>query len=521
MASNQLLTIGDVWQPNQGNELINVLNMKQHFEDARVRNRLNFMALDQAERDNRIKQALINSYPGGEKGYIEASVAQQQAAALKETTAEQMKVVEPIVKSLIESGDSEGLKKMMSVWETHPILGPVAKQLKTLDFNVVGKGEVEVQLDLNDKTRNDMLLRTQDPLVAQAISDMPPGKVKVKSKGGRITEITPARPVSTETEANYRIGLEKQMRIDHGPGTADPWPEEKVQFEAAKQVRQENEKAARERVLFGIQERGKETDRQREARRREGFGAFTEEEKQVLYETQMRTGQLPKFAFGDQFSYTSYQQGYTQYLLGKGFKPEEITAKVARMQSDFKAQQSSLTKQRNIYDIMNGFVINLNSQIDSIDKDYKALPRTNMKLFNMPIVQLRNYVTGSGEEASVKAKLLEISNEVAKLSTNSQASIRELSTEAQERWEKIHSEKLPFNEIVKVLRTSKQLANFRLQSNQKAMEETQRAIEMESVSPRTQFPDTPGGTNYAPFDIKLSPDDAKTIDSILKKRGVK
>jgi len=95
----------------------------------------------------------------------------------------------------------------------------------------------------------------------------------------------------------------------------------------------------------------------------------------------------------------------------------------------------------------------------------------------MPIVALRRTAAGSGDEASVASYLIEISNEIGKLSTGSSASIRELSESAQERWNNIHDPKLTFEDMMKILRTTKVQANDRLRSAEIAMDVTRSAIE--------------------------------------------
>jgi hypothetical protein len=126
---------------------------------------------------------------------------------------------------------------------------------------------------------------------------------------------------------------------------------------------------------------------------------------------------------------------------------------VLRMQSDYKAMDKSVTAQRKNYDAMNGFVINMDRQMDRLEEAYSKLPRSQYRLLNIPIVELRKRAAGSGEEAAAKAILIELGNESGKLSTNSASSIRELSESAQKQWEKIHDGYLSFNDLKKVLET--------------------------------------------------------------------
>lgn len=150
---------------------------------------------------------------------------------------------------------------------------------------------------------------------------------------------------------------------------------------------------------------------------------------------------------------------------------------VLRMQADFKSLDKSLSSQRKNYDAMNGFVINMDKQMERLEEIYSKLPRAQYRLLNVPLVKLRSIAEGSGEEASAAALLIELGNESGKLSTNSAASIRELSEGAQKQWSKIHDNTLSMAELKKVLDTTRQLGHDRLESTRKAMEFTAEGIE--------------------------------------------
>jgi hypothetical protein len=150
---------------------------------------------------------------------------------------------------------------------------------------------------------------------------------------------------------------------------------------------------------------------------------------------------------------------------------------ILRMQADYKAMDGSMKNQRKIYDMMTGFVINMDKQMERLDAIYQKLPRSQYKLLNIPFVKLRTMAEGSGEEASAAALLIELGNESGKLSTNSASSIRELSESAQKQWAKIHDQTLSYNELKKVLQTTKQLGHDRLNSTKAAMDFTLQGIQ--------------------------------------------
>lgn len=157
----------------------------------------------------------------------------------------------------------------------------------------------------------------------------------------------------------------------------------------------------------------------------------------------------------------------------RGWTPNMIL----RMQTDFRAMDKSVTNQRKNYDMMNGFVINMDKQMERFRELYKDFPRSQYRLLNIPIVKLRQVALGIGEEAAAAAILVELGNESGKLSTNSAASIRELSESAQKQWGKIHDNLLSPKEIEKVLVTTKNLGHDRLTSTKDAMDFTLQGIE--------------------------------------------
>lgn len=156
----------------------------------------------------------------------------------------------------------------------------------------------------------------------------------------------------------------------------------------------------------------------------------------------------------------------------RGWTPNDVL----RIRADYKAMDKSVTSQRKVYDLMHGFVINMDKQMDRVDAIYKQLPRAQYRLLNIPIVKLRTIAEGSGEEASAAAILIELGNESGKLSTNSAASIRELSESAQKQWAKIHDNQLSYNELKKVLAITRGLGHDRLNSTKEAMDFTLQGI---------------------------------------------
>lgn len=337
----------------------------------------------------------------------------------------------------------------------NPITGEVVSEKPT-----VPKPEktVEKTVDYGDKIRTYFV----DGTWSEELKGKTPG-----------TETT--KPTSYEDIRNASI---EELKVE---GIADP-----TLSQITKRV---EEKQRKSKLLTPEEEKqqiritGAKAAETEAVRSSSGFKTWTPEQKEQSYWTKIITKQEPRFGWGDRASMGLFGKEFNQFQLDKGLTP----AMVARMQTDYKSLDKSTSNQRKIYDMMNGFVLNINKQIGEVERRYQDLPRTDTKLFNMPIVAVRKYITGSGEEASIKSYLIEISNEIGKLSTGSAASIRELSVDAQKQWKDIHDEKLSYAELMKVMNTTRDQANLRIISSKEAMDITRNAIE-EIAGPTSQAP---------------------------------
>lgn len=137
------------------------------------------------------------------------------------------------------------------------------------------------------------------------------------------------------------------------------------------------------------------------------------------------------------------------------------------------AVKSSLMLQQKQRGMMGSFVKNLNKQLTRVDTVIKdVISRIGVRGIDLPLRELNVRFKGSGHEKVLESYLIEISNEIGKLSTGSSASIRELSTDAQERWAKIHDPNLSFKELKKILDETQTMANMRLDSTDEEINET-------------------------------------------------
>lgn len=160
--------------------------------------------------------------------------------------------------------------------------------------------------------------------------------------------------------------------------------------------------------------------------------------------------------------------------------------------SAFKALSSSLRTQEKSRGLMGSFVRNLNKQLDRVDVIAKDVGRLDVRFLDLPKRELLTRAKGSGKEKAFEAYLIEISNEIAKLSTGSAASIRELSTDAQERWAKIHDPNLSLNELKIILNETRQMANMRITSTDEELQFTRDRIRnIRGRGPRTRVQERP------------------------------
>jgi len=467
----KLLTIGDVWQPSQADDYAKLIRFGDEMENAKLRNRVSAMQMGEAEFNKRQRDSTMQA-AGGEQAYFK----QQQQLENQKQIKTQVDSGISIIKNFKRVLGVDGLK---SNWDKiSPLLPEVMKdKINPENFNEDGYTE-----------------RSKE--TGEVIGQW------VEKPDGTGSQFVPAAREPVSTEANYRQGIENQLKEEH-----PDWSTPKIRFEASKQVRKENAEEARNRAANTIVLReGAELRKEARVESR-SYKGWSPQAKTSAILDKLITGKKPDFSWGDRYSYTKFGEDYYNYINSNKISLTQIAA----ARADLKAKDKSVSNQRKIYDMMNGFVMNLNKQVVEVKDIYSKLPRTQWKLLNIPIKQLRTKVTGSGEEAAAKSFLIEISNEIGKLSTGGAASIRELGEQAQKQWKEIHDETLPVKDIMIVLDATQEQANMRLNSSKEAMDYTLRGIEKLNIggSPKSSIP---------AFDV--SGEDAEAIMQVLKKRGV-
>lgn len=199
------------------------------------------------------------------------------------------------------------------------------------------------------------------------------------------------------------------------------------------------------------------------------FNDWDKEDKDKAIKDYILTGKPYRFSNRDAASTQQYAEYAQKFLSEHGLTPEDVN----NIRQEVSANSKSLSTQQKNRDMASSFVKNINGQLQEIEKLYDDIERTNAKIANVPIRALATQVKGSGKEQALASYLMEVSREIGKLSTGSQASIAELSVDAQKKWDKVHDGSLPWREIKEVLKATKDQSEIRLQSMDKAISELQ------------------------------------------------
>jgi hypothetical protein len=198
------------------------------------------------------------------------------------------------------------------------------------------------------------------------------------------------------------------------------------------------------------------------------FSTWSPEDKEWWFQTKRDTGESPRFGFGDRKSYSQFNQEYAKWAQRKGISGAEAKTTGAT----FQALASSLKNQQKVESMMASFVRNLDFQTDKLNKYIPELTRFNARILNVPLRQAAMMIKGSPQESILAMYLTDISNDAAKLSTGSSASVAELSQSAQDRWAKIHDPNLSIKDLMRVVAETQSAAHGRIQSAKDEIEST-------------------------------------------------
>lgn len=200
------------------------------------------------------------------------------------------------------------------------------------------------------------------------------------------------------------------------------------------------------------------------------FSSWDDSTKETSFQEKILTGKDARFSNRDAESTRLWREEYNKYLNAKGLTQEQVNA----IQSEASSYKKSIDFQQKNRDMMNSFVKNIDKQIDKVE-DLMAggdIQRFGFRAADMGVRELKTRLVGSGAERVLESYLREVSNEIAKVVTGSQASIQEVSVEAQKVWSQIHDKNLSFPEIKKVLDATRKQGELRLQSTDEAIAES-------------------------------------------------
>ncbi len=136
----------------------------------------------------------------------------------------------------------------------------------------------------------------------------------------------------------------------------------------------------------------------------------------------------------------------------------------------YKAGKVSLNFQEKQLGSARSFALNIEGQTKRVEEIMSdVISRVGVRAIDLPVRELKTRFAGSGQERVLESYLMEISREIGKLSTGSQASIAELSVEAQKKWDKIHDPNLSLKELKEILNATREQAGIRIKSMDDAL----------------------------------------------------
>jgi hypothetical protein len=228
------------------------------------------------------------------------------------------------------------------------------------------------------------------------------------------------------------------------------------------------------------------------AKNAEGFASWLPEDKEQAFGYNMITGKPPVNAQGMQSNDRQrYAKEYAHWLTGKGLKAQDVSL----MQSDYKAGDTSLRNMARQEAPMSAFVGNINRQVEKVQQLYDNNDRIGIRLIDLPVREIRMRAKGSGDEAVKASYLLEISNEIGKLSSGASASVQQLSDSAKEDWKRVHDPNLSFKEIMKVVNATRDQANMRITTWREAKQEVRNQLKAIGIQETPITEDNPLGLN--------------------------
>jgi len=156
--------------------------------------------------------------------------------------------------------------------------------------------------------------------------------------------------------------------------------------------------------------------------------------------------------------------------------PLEAAMAVVLKQSDTKAIGSAMTQIEKQLGAMGSFINNMERQTNRIEEIAIELDQGGIRIFNVPRRMWRSKIVGHPLQSKYDMYLTEIEAEIGKLAQGSPQSIAELSTRAQEKWDKIHDKSLGANDLISLVRETQHAAKMRIRSVEDELEKVRRKM---------------------------------------------
>lgn len=220
-----------------------------------------------------------------------------------------------------------------------------------------------------------------------------------------------------------------------------------------------------------------------------------------IYET---TGQMPSFGMGNKGA--AQRQAFLDTVASRAIARGEGANGVAQAVrvADFKTSQTALsevTKREQMIQSYNARIIKTTDGV--LIPLIKKWDLQNPRFANIPVNELSR-IMGSGDLAALKLALNSVSVEVGKVEFNA-LGIQQLSETATKFMKDIHDENMSVKELLKVLKTSKELG----ETGKDAI--TQQREDLKQRMSKIVAPNLAGVGSSAPGRIKVNPADVKII----------
>jgi hypothetical protein len=385
---------------------------------------------------------LRDLYNAGQITAEDAQAADQQITAAEQAarstrSTPKLAFYKDLMGKAAEAGDNETFQALAKQAQIDPDVKGMIPDTTTLQ--VTGKQQLEVTRPFTAEELAGLAAKHPELGINP---NTPPGMYKLTTKGGKPVgwEVKePKEPVGVE--GAYLDGLKAQIRAKN-----PSWDPKRVEFEAAKQVRAENQAAGREnkQFTFNLKNSGGSDEA-------DGFRSYSPEMKeQAFKDRQLGTYKYPT-GMKSLSEKQAFDKEYYKWRVDGKINATDVTTDRAVAAAN-KTALSELTKREQL---ITTFTRRIDATSDVALAAYKRFGNTDSRLRNVPINKLKGYI-GDGELQAIKLAVKSLSNEIAKVESGS-IGIGEVSVEQAKYMEKVHDVNLSLEDFVKVVNMGKEL----------------------------------------------------------------